>query len=73
MDDYFGARKKQFFPWNPNAKHECAYDDYYIVIEKKKNFKLTIIIIITKIKSQNKIRVHAFKINTKQNEKLKWK
>ena len=57
MDDYSGARKKKFFSWNPNAKHERAYDDYYIVIEKKKISKLTIIIIIAKIKSQNKIRV----------------
>ena len=53
--------KKSFFSWNPNAKHERAYDDYYIVIEKKKNSKLTIIIIIAKIKSQNKIRVHVTK------------
>ena len=36
MDDYSGARKKIL--WNPNAKHERAYDDYYIVIEKKTNF-----------------------------------
>ena len=60
MDDYSRARKKQFFSWNPNAKHEQAYDDYYIVIEKK-NSKLTIIIIIAKIKSKNKIRVHVTK------------
>ena len=40
MDDYSEVRKKQFFSWNSNAKHECAYDDYYIVIEKKKrNFQ----------------------------------
>ena len=61
MTDYSGVRKKIVFSWNPNAKHECAYDDYYIVIEKKKNSKLTIIIIIAKIKSQNKIRVHVAK------------
>ena len=36
MDDYSSARKKTFFSWNPNAKHERVYDDYYIVIEKKK-------------------------------------
>ena len=34
MDDYSGARKKQFFSWNMNAKHERAYDYYYIMIEK---------------------------------------
>ena len=28
--------KKRFFSWNPNAKHERAYDGYYIMIEKKK-------------------------------------
>ena len=31
--------KKSFFSWNPNAKHERAYDDYYIVIEKKKKIQ----------------------------------
>ena len=30
-------KKKFFLSWNPNAKHERAYDDYYIVVEKKKN------------------------------------
>ena len=42
-------------------QHEHAYDDYYIVIEKKKISKFIIIIIIAKIKSQNKIRVHVTK------------
>ena len=37
MDDYSGAKKKVFL-WNPNVKHEHAYDDYYIVIEKKTKF-----------------------------------
>ena len=53
--------KKQFFSWNPNAKHESAYDDYYIVIKKKKKFKLTFLIIIAKIKTQSKIKVHVTK------------